>query len=357
MTNSDIQYHGDLVIPPECPRGMITFAKASWRNTTSIQNTTTVHNSTTDEYTTTTGNYTATAEVDTFGQVTAMHCWPYVEHVVLNTTFSMPSLAFVSANPLPPNPNLQGGYPKFSEAEIVQNSGLPEINNRPNPWGPYFPNIRDVTDPTPYLFDKFMDAVMFGKGGSDPTDFLGLANAERLAARVDKVYGTIMAQLYNSQARIAAAPDTPLLNGTAFNSNQYRVVQNLVSTRILEAVLAAMFVSAAFTFFLLDTKYLLPQNPCSVGAAASFLAGSQLVDRSMMPVGSEFMSDKQVLKGGQLAGLKFAMGWWERGGSKRFGIDVVDPSEEQRLVESSNPLTAKASSARTADPDSSSSML
>lgn len=358
LSVGDVRYHGNQVIPPECPRGMITFGTANWRNTTSVQNTTTLFNSTTAEYTNLTGVFTATAEIDTFEQVTAMHCWPYMEHVVINTTFSIPSLAIVSANPLPPDPNIQGGYPMFSEAEIVQNSGMPVVKSRQDPWGPYLVSIRDDTDPTMYLFDKFMDAVVYGKGGSDPKDFLGPANAERLAARVDKVYGTIMAQLYNSRARIPVAPDAPLLNGTASNSNQYRVVQSLISTRILEAVLAAMFVSAAITFFLLDTKYLLPQNPCSVGAAASFLAGSQLVERSLMPVGSEFRSDKQMLKSGQLAGLKFAMGWWEHGGNRRFGIDVVDPAGERRLVDGgSDRSVRKAHSARTADQDSSSSML
>jgi hypothetical protein len=118
-----------------------------------------------------------------------------------------------------------------------------------------------------------------------------------------------MAQLYNSNARIPARADAPPLNATATSTGQPRVVQGLISTRIMQAVLAAMFVCCALTFLLLDTNELLPQNLCSIGAAASLLAGSKLVDRSVMPIGSEFLSDKEMITRGYFTGMKFKMGW------------------------------------------------
>jgi hypothetical protein len=100
----------------------------------------------------------------------------------------------------------------------------------------------------------------------------------------------------------------------------------------MQTVLAAMFVCCAITFILLDTHELLPQNPCSIGAAASLLAGSQLVERGVMPAGSEFLSDKEMISRGYFTGMKFRMGWWEQHGEKRFGIDVDHEAERQGLL-------------------------
>jgi hypothetical protein len=313
---TDAGYHGYTAMPAQCPRGMITFGKGLHENKTGIPS-------------------------DTLTDITVMHCWPYVEQVVLNTTFSVPSMDIISANPLPPDPSLPGGYPFFSEAEILENAGMPVGRGVPQLWANYLSSLETPNDTMAYAFDLFIEAVVWGKGGIPVSELLGPENEDRLIARVDEVYGTIMAQLYNGQGRIPALPDATTLNGTAVNQNQYRVVQSLISTRILEAVLAAMFVCCALAFWELDMKELLPQNPCSIAAAASFVAGSRLVDRSIMPEGSEFLSVKEMMKKGTFDGLKFRMGWWGEGKVKRFGIDVLDSRDavteklvKERTVES-----------------------
>lgn len=299
-------YHGERVIPTQCPRGMITFGKGKYENGTNGPSV-------------------------TFEDVTAMHCWPYVERVELKTTFSLPSMKILSAKPLPPNSKISGGYPVFSEAEIVQNTGYPHIaKTQPKAWSNYFSSIRDPESPGPYFFDLYMEAVVWGKDGVPVPELTGQDNAERLVSRVEKVYSIMMAQIYNGQARMQSDATAAPLTATAVSRSQYRVIQSLVSTRIMEAVLATMFVLCAVAFFLLDTKELLPQNPCSIGAAASFLAGSSLVNRTVLPPGSEFLSDQEMLKRGYFQGLMFRMGWWDAGEEKRFAIDVADHAEEKR---------------------------
>lgn len=307
---NDASYHGDFVTPAHCPRGMITFGKGKYENGTNGPSV-------------------------TLEDVTAMHCWPYVEHVQLNTTFSLPSMTILSANPLPPDPNMPGGYPVFSEAEIVQNAGWPHVaKTQPSPWSNYFSSIRDPVNPGPFFFDLYMEAVVWGKDGVPVSELVGQGNAGRLVARVEKVYSIMMAQIYNGQARIPSDKAVVPLTATAVSRTQYRVIQSLISTRIMEAVLAAIFVLCALAFLLLDTKELLPQNPCSIGAAASFLAGTALVNRTVMPPGSEFLSDQQMLKRGYFQGQRFRMGWWNEGGEKRFAIDVAEDAAEKRAYTS-----------------------
>jgi hypothetical protein len=325
----NVQHHGNFDMPSECPRGVITFGRGSFRSTTNGPQDTAELSQNSTKYS---GKPMITQE-DTIKEVTAMHCWPYVEQLVLNMTFSLPSRSIVSASPQQPDPAIEGGYPFFSEAEVAQNSQPAEGStySRP-PWSRYLTTIRDATVPSPYLFDLFMDAAIWGKDGIPASELSGPENVERLLARVEKVYGTIMAQLYNSNARIPAKADASPLNGAATSIGQARVVQSLISTRIMQTVLAAMFVCCAITFILLDTNELLPQNPCSIGAAASLLAGSQLVERGVMPAGSEFLSDKEMISRGYFTGMKFRMGWWEQHGEKRFGIDVDHEAERQGLL-------------------------
>jgi hypothetical protein len=296
-TTSDAGYHGDTAMPAQCPRGMILFGRGIFENKTGVAS-------------------------ETLSSVTMMHCWPYVEQLILNTTFSGPSLNIISANPLPPDPKEPGGYPFFSEAEILENVGRPLIRGPPKLWTNFLSHLTRPNDTTvAYAFDVFLEAAVWGKNGIPAFELLGPENADRLIARIDEIYGIIMAQLYNSQARIPVT-NAAALDGIAVDGQRYRIVQSLISTRILEAVLAAIFMCCALALWLLDTKDLLPQNPCTIAAVASFVAGSKL--RDIMPKGSEFLSDKEMIDNRLFDGLKFRMGWWDEGKSRRFGIDVVD---------------------------------
>jgi hypothetical protein len=297
-------YHGERIFPTQCPRATIMFGKATYQNTTNNQN-------------------------DTLAGITVLQCWPYVERVLLNTTFSLSTMVIKSANPLPRD-SVSNSDAFFSEAEIMQYAGFPiAARQEVKPFAEYFAPIIAPNTSTTYVFDQFVDPLVWGRDSVPATELL--TNPEHLVERVDEVYGIVMAQLYNRKARVElATPDTQaVLNGTIFTKNKYRVVQSLISTRILEAVLAAMFVCCAIAFSIIKPKGLLPQNPCSIGAAASFLAGSKILDRSVIPKGSEFLSDKDMVKEGLFKGLRFRLGWWSEGKDRRFGIDIVGLGRER----------------------------
>lgn len=61
-----------------------------------------------------------------------------------------------------------------------------------------------------------------------------------------------------------------------------------ISTRILEALLAGMLVCGIVVSGVVVVRNTLPKEPCSIGAQISLLAGSTLVGRGVLPVGSEW---------------------------------------------------------------------
>jgi hypothetical protein len=296
-------YHGERIFPAQCPRATIMFGKAMYQNTTNNQN-------------------------DTLADITVLRCWPYVEQVLLNTTYSLPAMNIKSASPLPRDSALNFDS-FFSEAEIMQYAGFPIAGRQEvKPFAEYFAPVITPNTSTTYVFDQFVEPLVWGRDGVPATELL--MNPERLVERVEEVYGIVMAQLYNRKGRVELAiPDVQAVsNGTIFTKNRYRVVQSLISTRILEAVLAAMFVCCAIAFSVIKPKDLLPQNPCSIGATASFIAGSNILDRRVIPKGSEFLLDEDVVKDILFKGLRFRLRWWGEGKDRRFGIGIVGLERE-----------------------------
>lgn len=128
-------------------------------------------------------------------------------------------------------------------------------------------------------------------------------------------------------------------NGTITVSNQLRLKQNNTSKIVLQALLATMLVCGIAVYALRDMGSTLQHNPCSIAGVMSLLAGSEMCERTVMPEGAEFMSDRKL--GEALRGYLFSLGWWAastRAGSqraKRFGIDIgkaeVDPGRRMKL--------------------------
>jgi len=119
-------------------------------------------------------------------------------------------------------------------------------------------------------------------------------------------------------------------------------VQNEVSTRILEGVLAAMVVCAIVALCMMRTKRVLPKSPCSIASVASFVAESKFLGSLR---GAEWCDDAELRERGLFDGL-FSMGWWKVEGessSDQSGGDSNDSSLSDR-----NEVEGGDSSPRTA---------
>lgn len=270
-------------------------------------------------------------ENDTIVQCTHLACYPYVEKVDATVTLSLPDYR-VDMDQRPPEAPAIGHGEIFSSGDDVwafdsdgDIFGLQLAN----------PNLLNATDED---FGSLYGLVVWGPDGV-PSEEL-VQDEERLVSRVEKVFAQVMAQLLNKE-RVSLENgtaeasrkkrDTNELTGTILYTGRTRLKQSPISTRILEGLLAIMFICAFLAAVLLDTDRVLPKNPCSIAAVASLLAGSELL--ASIPRGAEWMSDKQLKESGVFEGNVYSMGWWggsvgdsdgsiSSSGMRRFGIDV-----------------------------------
>ncbi|KGO56618.1 Protein of unknown function DUF3433 [Penicillium expansum] len=139
-----------------------------------------------------------------------------------------------------------------------------------------------------------------------------------LAARLNTVWGIIMAQLFNSNGRESfddplnttwfvepATSHAPIYEGVFHDGRKY-LVQSEISTRILDGVLGTMVICALAVLCVMRTKEVLPKSPCSIASVASLVAESRFLE---LLRGTEY-SDAELRKRGLFEGV-FSMGWWE----------------------------------------------
>ncbi|KAK5797484.1 hypothetical protein VI817_003775 [Penicillium citrinum] len=165
--------------------------------------------------------------------------------------------------------------------------------------------------------------MVYGIGGVPANELL---NGTRLQTRYKEVYGLIESQRASSQFRTKSSMlnhTLPQLTGSVRDPHRRRLVQSAISTRLLEIVLGLMRWAAVAGIWAIDTRRTLPQNPCSIGAVISLLAGtSQILNESVILTGSEHLSYQELLKQGGFGWLLFSLGWWAEDRERRFGIGI-----------------------------------
>jgi hypothetical protein len=155
-------------------------------------------------------------------------------------------------------------------------------------------------------------------------------NFAELKEQIQKVYGLVATELLSSRDRnTTLAGVDPVIKATATHSVM-RLLQNEVSTRILQGLLACMVICTVVSLFTVRLSKILPKNPCSIAAQASLVAGSEMM--SQLPPEAQWMEDKEF--DALFKGERYAMGWGVGSdGKERFGIDVdKSQSMESRLL-------------------------
>ncbi|KAK0609187.1 hypothetical protein DIS24_g12419 [Lasiodiplodia hormozganensis] len=192
------------------------------------------------------------------------------------------------------------------------------------------------------------DFVQYLSNGTDgpPSEMSGIANVDELIDRMDHTYGIWAAQYLNLRRRPANL--TPPANTTTnpdamhFRTDEYwgiitdgtrmRLVQNEVSTRILQGPLLTMALCIAISCILEPHTKILPKDPGSIASKMSLFADGEVWKN--IPEGAEKWSDEDIKQRGLLQGVVLKMGWWggegegeeeEGGGGGRrwFGVDAV----------------------------------
>jgi hypothetical protein len=158
--------------------------------------------------------------------------------------------------------------------------------------------------------------------GSNSISFYSQAGAAVLAGRISRIYNNYYTQYFNVALRDHnMTGSTNKVTGYVLDNNWQILVQSRVSTLVLQALLAAMWLCTAIALYLFDVKNLIPKNPCSIAAQASLLADSKFLD--MIPAGAENATAEELMKMTPFVDHQFSMGWWDdENGGRRFGIDI-----------------------------------
>ncbi|KIW14337.1 hypothetical protein PV08_07119 [Exophiala spinifera] len=155
-----------------------------------------------------------------------------------------------------------------------------------------------------------------------------LMDASTLSREMSRLYGIVVPQLINTYATEVNTkpsgddPGQAPVAAILLNPTQPRIKQNMIATRVLEAIFATMVVCALSSMLFVDTHKVMPKNPYSIAAVASLLAGSRILEA--MPPGSEWWRDKELKTIGIFEAMKFRMGWWKHHDMSRFMIDYYE---------------------------------
>ncbi|TKA72596.1 hypothetical protein B0A49_07756 [Cryomyces minteri] len=239
-------------------------------------------------------------------EFTAFICTPYVESLGVGAAFILPGYSI----------DLQNPPYKVSSGTVFSNDSIAL-----SILGGALPSPVTSAQTLGRSMDTFFDMIINGKDGIPASELSGEANVAVLSDAIELLFGRVAAQYLNLD-REPAPPGNSSLDAQLVSVNRVRVVQSTVSTRILQVLLALMFVCAAVTFSIMDTRNVLPKNPCSIAAVASMLAGSEMLHSSVIPEGSEWRDSDELAS--VYERWVFSLGWWGEKGSKesRFGVDV-----------------------------------
>ncbi|KAL2279072.1 hypothetical protein FJTKL_13649 [Diaporthe vaccinii] len=121
------------------------------------------------------------------------------------------------------------------------------------------------------------------------------------------------------------------INGRVTDLRRLRLIQNTVSTRILEGLLAVMGACLVASTALGRGARVIPRDPGSVASRMAYFAGGEVWRR--VPVGADRWTDKQIRKHGLgVSEGRLLLSWWGGDGreaseegarGKRFAVDVV----------------------------------
>lgn len=270
--------------------------------------------------------------------ITIVYCYQQLEQVMTNVTFSYPD--FIINSTIPPIP--------LEETAIVisQNDTQHWFDISLNTLIGSLQELPDGITGRNYI-NSFIQALSWSHDGVPLDQLYNNGDISSLNAAANRLYGRYIAQAVSANMR---TPTPPTNGKTSYNINQQpsnytatlshhkkRLHQNRGPKIALQAMLAFLAVCAMATYLVMDTRRVVPHNPCSIAGTMSLLAESEMCrTREVIPEGAEWKSGQELRRAGVFGGLLFRMGWWggseettgadgEKGGT--FGIDVAERSE------------------------------
>lgn len=273
--------------------------------------------------------------------ITVVYCYQRLEQVMTNVTFSYPDLKINKT--IPPIP-LEETATVISQNDTQHWFDI-SLNTLIN-------SLQELPDSIkgPNYINSFIQALSWGHDGVPLDQLYDNGDMSTLNTAANRLYGRYVAQAISANMRTSAPRNAA---NTIYNIDQQpsnytatlsqstkRLRQNRVPKIMLQAMLAFLAVCTAITYLVMDTRRVVPHNPCSIAGMMSLIAESEICKtRDVIPEGAEWHSGSDLRKAGVFRGLLFHMGRW--GGAQEitgyngekvggvFGIDVAEKSEPE----------------------------
>lgn len=234
-------------------------------------------------------------------RLSVLHCVPYVEALWVTAAFSLPHLSLITTMPIMPD---TGSTTFLSDSASM--TAFPYSQ-----WIPVFTALMNGSSGIGHLAGLVP--------GPDDND------GRRLIAAVEGILAEYLAQNMNLHYRHFLDGDyqnyTSTLdynpfntygqpaNGTVTDRTRLRLVQNEVSTRILQGLLGVMALCLVAESIMVRGGRVIPRDPGSIASRMAYFADGNLWQH--VPVGADRWTDEEIIKWGREnseAGL--LLDWW-----------------------------------------------
>jgi len=232
----------------------------------------------------------------TINKASRFVCDPYAEIVRVSATFRLPSWELDLSAPSPPRVLPGKGTPiRVNMNKFMQVFSEMIFSN---------PRARLELNSSEDL-NCIFPLVLYGRNSTPIAEL-----TPNLPEALEATFAVAMAHFLNhARQRLTGSPEYVIGVVATPNTGRLRLQLSLISARILEGLLGAIILCVGLAYLLQrHMDRLLPKGPCSIGAGASLLAGSDLL--SHIPRGSEWVSDEKKKKMGLFEGKLFGLGSW-----------------------------------------------
>jgi hypothetical protein len=248
---------------------------------------------------------------------TALSCRQVVDEVQVNTTLLYPTMEL---DPQAPPVVLEGVTTNVVDATHNGSVKTWQVGFQFDAWDS---SQRAITagplSTKTFHVSRFYQMVVKGSKDVVPIaldDMIGDGNIEAFSQATQRVYGMYMAQVFSGMKQDLQTPVN--IQATIEAMTEWRVLQHEPSKIVLQIILAVMAVCGILTWIFMDTKEVLPHNPCTIAGMASLFA-----DSSLWAEGASKEMPRQDVNGREVYGdYGVSLGWHDR-----FVIDGEEGTE------------------------------
>ncbi|OCT45425.1 hypothetical protein CLCR_05366 [Cladophialophora carrionii] len=209
----------------------------------------------------------------------------------------------------------------------------------------------------PFPWDEFFTLLVEGSGGIEMSDLRDPSKVDKIVDTIKHFHGILRAQQYNIVLRQTPAQNETLASlrypSTMTSNRRSRLIQHAVSTRILEGMLLAMLVFGTTATFMMKTRDVLLENPCTIAAMARLLAESSILVHKRPSISKpDFLNSESPTDVESFQSHVFRLDWFERREQSQEktrvftirAVDAVDPRTRlsEQPPEEVNAATATA---------------